>query len=124
MKLGLFTALLSEMPFDAVIRLVRPLGIQALEFSTGNFGRPAHIDLGLADHVLSIEHEGSLISAEKGLAKATSFPIQWVIKERPKTIWWTLARCCCLFVLLMRGVAVDWFSRCGIPCRLTNAFRC
>jgi len=48
MKLGLFTALLSEMPLDAVIRLVQPLGIQALEFATGNYGRPAHIDLGLA----------------------------------------------------------------------------
>jgi sugar phosphate isomerase/epimerase len=48
MKLGLFTALLSEMPLEAVIRVVKPLGIQALEFSTGNFGRPAHIDLALA----------------------------------------------------------------------------
>lgn len=47
MKLGLFTALLSDMPLDAVIRLIKPLGIQALEFSTGNVGRPAHIDLGL-----------------------------------------------------------------------------
>ena len=51
MKLGLFTALLSEMPLDAVIRLVKPLGIQALEFSTGNFGRPTHIDHGLTGNL-------------------------------------------------------------------------
>jgi len=41
------------------------------------------------DHVLSIEHEDSLISVENGLAKATSFLSQWVIKEKLKTIWWT-----------------------------------
>jgi sugar phosphate isomerase/epimerase len=70
MKLGLFTALLSEMPLDAVIRLVKPLGIQALEFSTGNFGRPAHIDLGLAgnpgaakEFKTKLEDQGLEISA-------------------------------------------------------------
>jgi sugar phosphate isomerase/epimerase len=70
MKLGLFTALLSEMPLDAVIRLVKPLGIQALEFSTGNFGRPAHIDLGLTgnpgaakEFKAKLEDQGLEISA-------------------------------------------------------------
>jgi sugar phosphate isomerase/epimerase len=70
MKLGLFTALLSEMPLDAVIRLVKPLGIQALEFSTGNFGRPTHIDLGLAGNAVAakefktkLEDQGFEISA-------------------------------------------------------------
>ena len=40
------------------------------------------------DHVLSIEHEDSLISLEGGLAKAAQFLNQWIIKEKMKEIWW------------------------------------
>ncbi|HEY7306917.1 MAG TPA: sugar phosphate isomerase/epimerase [Bryobacteraceae bacterium] len=45
MKLGLFTALLSDLTLDDVISRVRALGIEAVEFATGNYGRPAHIQL-------------------------------------------------------------------------------
>lgn len=41
------------------------------------------------DHVLSIEHEDSLLSAEEGLTKAASFLNEIVIREQPGTAWWT-----------------------------------
>ncbi len=40
------------------------------------------------DHVLSIEHEDSLISLDGGLAKAAQFLNQWIIGEKLKDIWW------------------------------------
>jgi len=40
------------------------------------------------DHVLSIEHEDSLMSVEEGLTKAASFLNQVVIKEKLKGMWW------------------------------------
>ncbi len=50
MKLGLFTALLSKVSLDEVIARVKPLGIEAVELGTGNYGKPAHIQLDLVDH--------------------------------------------------------------------------
>jgi sugar phosphate isomerase/epimerase len=50
MKLGLFTALLSKVGLDEVIARVRPLGIEAIELNTGNYGASAHIQLDLIDH--------------------------------------------------------------------------
>jgi len=43
MKLGLFTALFSDLTLDEVIRRIRPLGIQAVELAAGNYGAPAHV---------------------------------------------------------------------------------
>jgi len=40
------------------------------------------------DHVLSIEHEDSLLSPEEGLTKAAAFLNQIVIKEPPAAPWW------------------------------------
>ncbi len=40
------------------------------------------------DHVLSIEHEDSLMSVEEGLAKAAGFLNQIMIKEKLKEMWW------------------------------------
>jgi sugar phosphate isomerase/epimerase len=40
------------------------------------------------DHVLSIEHEDSLMSVDEGLAKAATFLRQMVIKEKLKEMWW------------------------------------
>jgi sugar phosphate isomerase/epimerase len=40
------------------------------------------------DHVLSIEHEDSLMSVDEGLAKAATFLRQIVIKEKLKEMWW------------------------------------
>jgi len=40
------------------------------------------------DHVLSIEHEDSLMSVDEGLAKAARFLQEMVIKEKLKEMWW------------------------------------
>jgi sugar phosphate isomerase/epimerase len=40
------------------------------------------------DHVLSIEHEDSLMSVEEGLTKAAAFLNRILIRERLKGIWW------------------------------------
>jgi sugar phosphate isomerase/epimerase len=50
MKLGLFTVLFSQLSLDEVISKVKPLGIQALEFTVGAYGRATHIDLGLMNN--------------------------------------------------------------------------
>jgi sugar phosphate isomerase/epimerase len=70
MKLGLFTALFSDLSLDEVIRRIKPLGIQAVELATGNYGRPAHIQLDwldepgkLMDLRNRLDDEGMMISA-------------------------------------------------------------
>jgi sugar phosphate isomerase/epimerase len=45
MKLGLFTALLSQLSLDDAVRKIKPLGIEAVELATGNYGTPAHVKL-------------------------------------------------------------------------------
>jgi len=40
------------------------------------------------DHVLSIEHEDSLMSIDEGLKKAVAFLKQVVISEPPPKVWW------------------------------------
>jgi sugar phosphate isomerase/epimerase len=49
MKLGIFTALFSDLTLDDVIRRVCPLGIEAVELATGNYGKPAHVHLDWID---------------------------------------------------------------------------
>ncbi|PYT19602.1 MAG: hypothetical protein DMG58_35980 [Acidobacteria bacterium] len=43
MKLGLFTALFSDLTLDEVISRIRPLEIQAVELAAGNYGAPKHV---------------------------------------------------------------------------------
>ena len=40
------------------------------------------------DHVLSIEHEDSLMTPDEGLRKAAEFLHEVVIREKPGTAWW------------------------------------
>jgi sugar phosphate isomerase/epimerase len=40
------------------------------------------------DHVLSIEHEDSLLSPDEGLSKAAAFLNAIVIRDRPTAAWW------------------------------------
>lgn len=40
------------------------------------------------DHVLSIEHEDSLLSPEEGLTKAANFLNSIVLREQPTAAWW------------------------------------
>jgi sugar phosphate isomerase/epimerase len=41
------------------------------------------------DHVLSIEHEDSLLSPAEGLTKAANFLNSIVVREKPATAWWS-----------------------------------
>jgi sugar phosphate isomerase/epimerase len=41
------------------------------------------------DHVLSIEHEDSLLSPAEGLTKAANFLNGIVVREKPAAAWWT-----------------------------------
>lgn len=43
MKLGIFTALFSDLTIEEVIRRIRPLGIEAVELAAGNYGKPVHV---------------------------------------------------------------------------------
>jgi sugar phosphate isomerase/epimerase len=45
LKIGLFTALFSQLSLEQVIEKVRPLGIRTLELGTGNYASPAHVKL-------------------------------------------------------------------------------
>jgi sugar phosphate isomerase/epimerase len=49
MKLGLFTALMSQHSLDEVVRKIKPLGIEAVELGTGNHAASAHIKLDWLD---------------------------------------------------------------------------
>jgi sugar phosphate isomerase/epimerase len=73
MKLGIFTALFSNLALDEVIARVRPLGIEALELATGNYGTPAHIKLDWLDQPeklkelrAKLDDAGLIISALAG----------------------------------------------------------
>ncbi len=49
MKVGVFTPLLSALPLDAVLKKLRALGIDTVEFATGNYPGDAHAPLSLLD---------------------------------------------------------------------------
>ncbi len=49
MKLGLFTAALTKLSLDELIPCVTALGIEAIELGTGNYGKPAHIQVELIE---------------------------------------------------------------------------
>lgn len=70
MKLGLFTALFTDLSLEEVIQRVRPLGIEALEFATGNYGAPTFVHpdwLDQPDRLRDLRHKlddaGLIISA-------------------------------------------------------------
>lgn len=47
MRIGVFTALLSQLPLDDVIRKLRSLGVKTLELGTGNYPGDPHCKLGM-----------------------------------------------------------------------------
>ena len=47
MRLGVFTALLSQLPLDDVIRKLRSLGVKTVELGTGNYPGDPHCKLGM-----------------------------------------------------------------------------
>src|SRR5690242_16967133 len=50
MKVGVFTPLLSSLPLEAVLKKLKGLGIQMVEFGTGNYPGDAHCKLSMLDH--------------------------------------------------------------------------
>ena len=45
MKIGVFTPLLSALPLDEVLKKLKSLGIDMVEFGTGNYPGDAHAQL-------------------------------------------------------------------------------
>ena len=45
MKLGCLTATFSDMTLDQVLKVFRPLGLQAVELGAGNYPGSAHLDV-------------------------------------------------------------------------------
>ena len=50
MKVGVFTPLLSSLPLDAVLKKLTALGIDTVEFATGNYPGDAHCKLSMLDN--------------------------------------------------------------------------
>ena len=50
MKVGVFTPLLSALPLDAVLKKLKSLGIDTVEFGTGNYPGDAHAKLSMLDN--------------------------------------------------------------------------
>src|SRR5438067_6752472 len=49
MRVGVFTALLAQMPLDAVITKLKGLGVSTVELGTGNYPGDPHCKLSLLD---------------------------------------------------------------------------
>src|ERR1043165_1629859 len=50
MKVGVFTPLLSALPLDEVLKKLKALGIDTVEFGTGNYPGDAHAKLSMLDN--------------------------------------------------------------------------
>lgn len=50
MKVGVFTPLLSQLPFDAVLKKLKSYDIQTVELGTGNYPGDAHCKLSMLDN--------------------------------------------------------------------------
>jgi sugar phosphate isomerase/epimerase len=61
MKIGMITESLGSLSFDEVLKTCSQLGIEMLEFSTGNWGSAAHLNL---DKMLASKTERSTFSAK------------------------------------------------------------
>jgi sugar phosphate isomerase/epimerase len=55
MRLGVFTALLSQMPLDGVIAKMKSLGITTIELGTGNYPGDPHCKLSMLDNPAELD---------------------------------------------------------------------
>lgn len=67
MKLGLYTECLGNRPFEEMLELAASMEIRALEFGTGNWSRPAHLDLNLLLESSAARDEFLAEIADRGL---------------------------------------------------------
>ncbi len=66
MKIGVFTPLLSALPLDQVLKKLKALGIEMVEFGTGGYPGDAHVHLSLLDDPVALKDFKSKI-ADSGL---------------------------------------------------------
>ncbi len=55
MRLGVFTALLSQLPLDDVIAKLKSLGVTTVELGTGNYPGDPHCKLAMLDDTPALE---------------------------------------------------------------------
>ena len=56
MKVGVFTPLLSALPLDDVLKKLKSLNIDTVEFGTGNYPGDAHAKLSMLDNPAELAH--------------------------------------------------------------------
>jgi sugar phosphate isomerase/epimerase len=54
MRIGVFTPLLSQLPFAAVLKRLKTLQIDTVELGTGNYPGDAHCKLAMLEDVSSL----------------------------------------------------------------------
>ena len=54
MKIGVFTPLLSGLPLDDVLKKLKSLNIDTVEFGTGNYPGDAHAKLSMLDNAAEL----------------------------------------------------------------------
>jgi len=55
MKVGVFTPLLSGLPLDDVLKKLKSLGLDTVEFGTGNYPGDAHAKLSMLDNASELQ---------------------------------------------------------------------
>jgi sugar phosphate isomerase/epimerase len=55
MKVGVFTPLLSALPLDDVLKKLKSLDIDTVEFGTGNYPGDAHVKLSMLDNPAELQ---------------------------------------------------------------------
>jgi len=58
MKVGVFTALLSQLPLDEVLRKMKTFQIETMELGTGNYPGDAHCKLSMLDNTSALTASG------------------------------------------------------------------
>jgi sugar phosphate isomerase/epimerase len=66
MKVGVFTPLLSKLPLDEVLKKLKAIGVEKVEFGTGNYPGDAHCKLSMLDNPAELATFKSKI-ADSGL---------------------------------------------------------
>jgi sugar phosphate isomerase/epimerase len=73
MKVGVFTPLLSALPVDGVLKKLKSLGIDRVEFGTGNYPGDAHVKLSMLDDVEALNSfKGKIADAGMAISALSS----------------------------------------------------
>src|SRR5579875_3918275 len=72
MKLGVFTPILSQMPFDGALSKLAGLGIHTVELGTGNYPGDAHCSLSMLDNPSQLEEFGRTLERHAASISALS----------------------------------------------------